>query len=169
MFRIVLALISLGLVSLPASAKTTCVQEPIPVVQMHAGAHLTFSGGKMGAGLSVDALGGFGYGSWCASMPGVTVGPFAEVNAVASEGTTFTWGGRGSAGTFYAGDVGYYPVAMAAFDYGKSHGARTGTRKGIRVHSFLFDTAYSWHEEGAAVITGGVRAPVLPFMANHVL
>lgn len=166
MFRKLVALFAFALAPLTASAKMTCVQESLPMAQVSAGVHLSISGGKVGVGASVDALGGLGVGSWCAPMPGVVAGPFAEVNAVASEGATFTWGGRAAAGALNSADEwAFAPVGMAAFDYGQSMGARTGTRKGLRVRSSIADAACNWYDEGPALFTGGLNASVLPSVA----
>jgi len=162
--RFLFSVFALVLVSTPASAKITCVQELLPGVQVHAGVHLTVSGGKVGVGASVDALGGLGYGSWCGSMPGVTAGPFAEVNAVLSEGTSLTWGGRASVGAI---SPLFFSTAMGSFDYGQSLGARTGTRKGLRLRSYILDVAYSWYDEGPAVVTAGAAVPALPLLLER--
>ena len=166
--RFLLSVFALVFVSAPASAKITCVQELLPGVQVHAGVHLTVSGGKVGVGASVDALGGLGYGSWCGSMPGVAAGPFAEVNAVLSEGTSLTWGGRASVGAMVMSEApSFFSTAMASFDYGRSLGARTGTRKGLRLRSYVGDAAYSWYDEGPAVFTAGAVVPALPLLLER--
>ena len=163
MYRFATVVLTALTTSLPAVAKTTIPPGPVGVMQVTPGVHMTLSGGRVGVGASIDALGGVVFGPrYFTTSPGVVGGPFVEINTVLSEGTTLTWGGRAGAGALAPMAVGFLTAGLATSEHGRSRGARTGTRRGLRLRSVAFGAAVNWYDEGPKVWTAGIEAPILP-------
>ena len=62
MYRFATVVLTALTTSLPAVAKTTIPPGPVGVMQVTPGVHMTLSGGTVGVGASIDALGGVVFG-----------------------------------------------------------------------------------------------------------
>jgi len=148
-----------------ARADVTPPPRLTPVIQASPGVHLTISGGKIGAGASLDILGGliWNAGRDFSISPGIVAGPFAEINVVLHQGVTRTVGVRAGTGglapTLWGG---FMPFGMATFDYGKSFGASTGKRTGVHIRSIIGGAGISRLEDELSVFTLGLELPILP-------
>ena len=149
-----------------AMADTTAAPDPGPVgvVQATPGLHLGYSGGRLGLGLSVDALGGVVFGDRDFNIaPGVVAGPFAEVNLWLGGGVEVVAGGRVGGGALAPTAVlGYVPYGMLTVDYGAVLTDPGEARKGLHVRALYGGLGLTRDSIGRPGVTLGAEFPLLP-------